>query len=80
MKKGIRIKIDKLKKCEKLCYDAYILLNRASCILNEMYKIDFDDKYETNEFYLVNKITPQNHVYKQEKAIRELIHKLKTQK
>ena len=72
-------KINNLKKAAILLEQAYEKLNSAQCVLGTMFEINEHSDFINSEVYKVYIMGPQSLVWKQQKALDELI-KIETNK
>jgi hypothetical protein len=68
--------IKDLHEVKKLFYQAYILQNKAKCILSENFVIDNESKFLENEFYKIYEIKTSTNLYLSEVQTQNLIDKI----
>jgi hypothetical protein len=65
-----------LHEVKKLFYQAYILQNKAKCILSENFKIDSESEYLKNDFFKIYNIKTATNIYDSEVQTQILIDKI----
>lgn len=68
--------LNDLKEVKKLFYESYMLQNRAKCLLSENFKIDNENKYLENDFYMIYNINTSTNLYLSEVQTQILIDKI----